>query len=118
TGLLSRKLKAGNPYPVGPIAFMKEHHLSGNIMPSFLWGEYVIWHMSPASKVFIDGRYDTVFPHEVIRDYLVFNYGQPGASQFLTKYPHDFILLSRLDETPCKEMETAAGWKQIYRDDT
>ena len=75
TGLFSKKMAAGDPYPVGAISYMKEHRLSGNILADFQWGEYVIWHMPPASKVFIDGRYDTVYPPKVIDDYMAFTNG-------------------------------------------
>ena len=109
-------MRAGDPRPVGAIGFMQRNQLSGNIMADFGWGEYVIWHMAPASKVFIDGRYDTVYPAGVIDDYLAFNYGDAGAKDFLTRYPHDFILLSPNDKPALDEMSQAPAWKQIYRD--
>jgi hypothetical protein len=116
TGLLSSTMRAGDPRPVGAIAFMQRHQLSGNLMADFGWGEYVIWHMAPTSKVFIDGRYDTVYPASVIDDYLAFNYGGAGAKDFLTKYPHDFILLSPNDEAALDVMSRAPAWKRLYRD--
>lgn len=36
------------------------------MLPFFGWGEYVIWHLAPGSHAFIDGRYDTVYPRELI----------------------------------------------------
>ena len=116
SGLLSRTLRAGDPRPAGAIAFMQFNHLSGNVMSDFGWGEYVIWHMAPASKVFIDGRYDTVYPPDVIDDYLTFQYGEAGAKDVLRKYHHDFILLSPNDEGALAVMASAAEWKQLYRD--
>jgi hypothetical protein len=116
TGLLSSKLRGGDPRPVGAMAFMRFNHLSGNVMSDFGWGEYVIWHMAPASKVFIDGRYDTVYPPGVIDDYLGFQFGEPGAKGFLRKYPHDFILLQPGDEAPLASMASAREWTQLYRD--
>jgi hypothetical protein len=85
-------------------------------MTDFTWGEYVIWHMAPASKVFIDGRYDTVYPPRVIDDYLAFHYGAASASDMLRKYPHDFILLSPNDEAALGLMASAPEWKRLYRD--
>jgi hypothetical protein len=116
TGLLSPTLRAGTPRPAGAIAFMQERGLSGNIMTDFAWGEYVIWHMAPASKVFIDGRYDTVYPPNVIDDYLAFHYGAAGAQGVLRKYRHDFILLSPKDEAALAVTAAAPEWKQLYRD--
>src|SRR5437016_262903 len=61
----------------------------------FGWGEYLIWHAVPADKVFFDGRYDTVYPFKLIRDYLEFYFNEPGAAAVLDSYPHDFVLIGR-----------------------
>lgn len=116
SGLFSSKLRAGDPRPVGAVAFMEEHGLNGNILADFRWGEYLIWHMTPASKVFVDGRYDTVLPPQVINDYLALHYGKPGAINVLREYPHDYVLLSPDDEPALAVMATAPEWRQIYRD--
>ena len=116
SGLLSSTLRAGSPRPVGAMSFMRFKHLSGNVMSDFDWGEYVIWHLTPASKVFIDGRYDTVYPSQVIDDYLAFHFGEGGAGAVLRKYPHDFILLRSHDAPALAVMAAASDWKAIYRD--
>lgn len=118
SGLFSRKLKTDHPYPIGAISFMKEHHLSGNIVPEFGWGEYVIWHLWPQSRVFIDGRYDTVYPREVIKDFLNFQYDQGNAREFLHKYPHDLVLVDPAVEFEFKLMNQQKDWRVIYRDKT
>jgi hypothetical protein len=48
--------------PVGAVRFMKSHGLHGNVLATFDWGEYLIWHLEPGSKIFVDGRYGTVYP--------------------------------------------------------
>ena len=117
TGLFSKKMEANDPYPAGAISYMKEHRLSGNILADFQWGEYVIWHMPPASRVFIDGRYDTVYPPKVIDDYLAYDNGEAAGKETLANYPHDFVLLGRKKDPPFKLVIAQSGWKQIYRDD-
>jgi hypothetical protein len=114
SGLLSNRLRAGDPRPVGAIDFMLSRHLHGNIIAEFGWGEYVIWWMAPAGKVFIDGRYDTVYPASVIEDYLDFSFGR--AKNFLDKYPHDFVLLAANDTLALESMTASPNWKQAYRD--
>jgi hypothetical protein len=118
TGLLSPKLRAGSHKPVGAIRFMREHRLSGNIMAKFDWGEYVIWYMAPASRIFIDGRYDTVYPPVVIDNYLAFHFGAPIAKGFLSQYPHDFVLIDNSDIAPLAQASAAPQWKCLYRDAT
>lgn len=118
TGLFSRRLKTEEEYPVGAVAFMKQHHLSGNLVAPFGWGEYAIWHLWPQCRVFIDGRYDTVYPPDVIRDFLNFQYDQGNARDFLRKYPHDFVLVDPTVELEYKRMKTEKAWTVIYRDKT
>ena len=95
---------------------MNAHGLHGNVLGEFGWGEYLIWHAAPADKVFIDGRYDTVYPFKVIGDYLEFYFDQPGAGAVLDSYPHDFVLIG--PHAPARRlMERRRDWKLLYRDD-
>lgn len=115
-GLLSRRLAQDRAYPSAALAFMNERGLHGNVLCEFGWGEYLIWHAAPEDKVFIDGRYDTVYPYKVIRDYLDFYFDQPGAGAMLDSYPHDFVLIG--PDVPARAlMERRHDWKLLYRDD-
>lgn len=115
SGLFSASLTSTHPYPVSTCAFMKQHRLSGNILADYSWGEYLIWHMAPDSKVFIDGRYDTVYPVHTIYEFSLFNLDLPGAGKVLDHYPHDFVLISP-DSRSRKLMDAREDWKLIYRD--
>ncbi len=118
TGLFSNRLVVWKPLPAGAVSFMRANHLSGNLLTTFGWGEYAIWHLSPQDKIFIDGRYDTVFPIEVIRDYLAFHYAGSGARETLRKYRHDFILLPVKDVPAYGLVSSLKDWTLIYRDQT
>ena len=115
SGMFRPRIEAGPGYPDGAVSFMRRYALQGNLLGAFGWGEYLIWHLAPGSKVFIDGRYDTVFPLRVIRDYAVFYFDLPGAVQVLSRYPHDFVLIPP-DSMACGMMQRTPGWKIIYRD--
>jgi hypothetical protein len=116
SGLFSPKLNADDPYPVGAVAFMKQHGLTGNILAQWPFGAYVIWHMAPTSRVFIDGRYDTVYPMRVIDDYLAFEHGEQAGTATLNRYPHDFVLMQPEKVDAFKLLSLQAGWKELYRD--
>ena len=116
-GLLSNKLVTDGSFPVGAVSFMKKHHLQGNILVNFGWGEYIIWHLAPSSKVSIDGRYDTVYPPDVIKGYISFHYATPGAKEFFAHYPHQFLLFSS-DSRALNIASTDTRWKKLYSDDT
>jgi hypothetical protein len=116
SGLFSPELDANDPYPVGAVAFMKQHGLTGNILAEWPFGAYVIWHMAPSSRVFMDGRYDTVYPPQVIDDYLAFDRGEPAGAATLSRYPHDFVLMEPVKTGAFNLLHSQGGWKELYRD--
>jgi hypothetical protein len=113
--LLSPRLAPDRAYPAAAVAFMRQHELRGNVLADFGWGEYLVWHMASGDKVFIDGRYDTVYPLPVIRDYLDFHFDRPRAGAVLDSWPHDFVLIAA--HSPARRlMDRRRDWKLIYRD--
>jgi len=94
---------------------MRTHGLHGNVLDDFGWGEYLIFELAPESKVFIDSRYDMVYPQPVIADYLDFFLVRPRAAAVLAGYPHDFVLL-RVASLCYGFMMPQPGWRLVYRD--
>jgi hypothetical protein len=115
-GLFSARLRDDKPYPIGAVAFMHDHDLRGNILGDFGWGEYLIWHVAPASKVFIDGRYDTVYPYGIIDQYIDFYFDRGDAGAILRAYPHDFVLIPPTSRAFAL-MQRQSNWTLIYRDE-
>ena len=114
SGDLSSRLETEQGYPAGAVSFLRSHGLRGNLLADFGWGEYLIWH-APESRIYIDGRYDTVFSDKVISDYLKFFFNEHKAETVLAEYPHDFILLAP-DAPIVKKLESRNNWKLLYRD--
>ena len=115
TGLFSRSLPDGFPQPRGAVEFMHAHGLRGNVLCDFGWGEYLIFHLAPESRVFIDSRYDMVYPQKVLADYFDFFFDGPRAAAVLNAYPHDFVLIP--PTAPVRAlMERRPDWKLIYSD--
>jgi hypothetical protein len=115
-GLFSGQLALDRSYPAGALAFMREHHLHGNVLSEWEWGGYLIWHGAPADKVFVDGRSDSVHPIYVIRDFLLFRFGLSGGGRVLDSYPNDFVLISTDDKPARRLMDRRTDWKLVYRD--
>lgn len=115
SGLFSNRIRAAMDYPGGAVAFMQAHDLRGNILNEFAWGEYLIWHMPARSRVFIDGRFDLVYPPRIVTEYLDFFNARPGSARVLTAYPHDFVLM-RPDAPASGFMMRRGDWKLVYRD--
>ncbi len=114
-GVASDRLKLGLDCPEAAVAFMQEHHLSGNILCDFKWGEYLMWHLGPRSRVFIDGRWELLYPHNVMEDYITFDRGKAGAEAVLDGYPNDFVLVSPGSKA-YRVVMSDRRWKIIYRD--
>ncbi len=52
------KTIADNLLPVQATQFVREHRLQGNLLNTYEWGGYLIWHLWPEYRVYIDGRAD------------------------------------------------------------
>ena len=114
-GLFSPRLEADQTLPSGAVAFMRQHDLHGNVLNNYDWGAYLIWHLEPRSKLFIDGRCETVFPDNVINDYIQFYFNFHQSGRVLRGYPHDLILLPP-DAPAYRMLENSPEWKLVYRD--
>lgn len=114
-GLLSARLPAAMNYPVGAVAFMRSHQLSGNVLARFEWGQYAIYHLAPSSRIFVDGRLDLVYPPQVIDQYVDFFAGTPGGARLIDRYPHDYVLMPT-GYPAYKTMLARTDWRLIYRD--
>ncbi len=102
-------------YPVSAVKYIRLAGIKGNMLTEFDWGEYIIWELEVNCRVAIDGRYETVYPEYVSREYFEFAAGGPDWRKFLDKYPHDLILL-RQDNQMCEIIRKQPYWKQIYID--
>jgi hypothetical protein len=115
-GLFSNRLRSDDYYPSGAVRFMKSHRLQGNVLNGFDWGEYLIWHLEPTSKVFVDGRSDSVYPDRVLNETIAFQFNQPEVAQVVGADPRDYVLIP--GEAPANRLMAArADWKLVYRDE-
>jgi len=80
-------------YPLQAMAFLKANDFKGNLLVSFNWGEYAIWHLYPKCRVSIDGRFRTVYPQSVIDDHFLKGDDAEGWRRTLSKYPADILLV-------------------------
>jgi hypothetical protein len=115
TGLFSRTLGLTESYPAGALAFMDARGLSGNMLCEYSWNDYVIFHEWAHDKVFLDSRFEMIYPAQVIDDYLAFTFGRAGADRALTRYPNEYVLIDPRT-IAAAAMARAPGWTLIYRD--
>ena len=59
---------AGRAYPVDATRFLARERLTGNMYNTFHFGGYLLYHLGPAVKVFIDGRTANLYDDAHMRD--------------------------------------------------
>lgn len=102
-------------YPVGAIDFIEQRQLSGKLLVDFNWGEYCLWRLYPRCLVAIDGRYETVYPESLNKEYFDFLMARKDWRNFLEHYPPELILIeirSRLYGL----LSGDPDWRQVYAD--
>ncbi|MGC1339204.1 MAG: hypothetical protein WA836_13870 [Candidatus Binataceae bacterium] len=113
--LFSARLPAHAQFPVGAVAFAQRNGLRGNILTTYEWGGYVVWHEVPPSKIFFDS-FDERYPDGVQYSYIGFlNGGEAGEAATLAEYPHDFVLIPTASAQD-RFMTARKDWSLIYRD--
>ncbi len=115
TGFFSRRLRLSIDMPAGAVSFMKQHGITGNVLSDYSWSGYLIFHSDAKDKVFIDSRFEMIYPPKVINDFLAFAFDRKGADVALTRYPTEFVLIDP-NTRASLVMARAPGWKLIYRD--
>lgn len=113
-------------YPSGAAQFLLEHNVSGRMFNAYEHGGYLMWHLWPRQRVFMDGRAlnETVFADG---RRIAFNAEKdstgPSGDELLDKYGIEVILMPLLDRAASVYLLPAAladpsqqQWKLVYRD--
>lgn len=101
-------------YPLSALEFIREHGITGNMISFFDWGEQCLWEL-PESPVSIDGRLDTCYPRDLLREHWRFYDGKPADPKIFDVTKADFALL-RTDVVGISTLGKQREWKLIYRD--
>ena len=115
TGLFSPRLVPSETYPAGALAFMRSRDLYGNILCKYSWNDYLIFHEAPKDRVFIDSRFEMVYPSRIINAFFKFSRAARDAGHTLADFPNDYVLIEPNTSSE-RVMAGASGWKLIYSD--
>ncbi|HUY27196.1 MAG TPA: hypothetical protein VMV27_07215 [Candidatus Binataceae bacterium] len=114
-GVFSRRMEIPFTFPAGAVAFMRQHQLSGNILCKFSWDDYVLYHCWPECHVFLDTRYEMIYPDRIAREYEDFYHDRADAAGVLNGYPNNYVMLDPAAPAVAL-MNSSPGWKLIYQD--
>jgi hypothetical protein len=109
---LSRQVELQSP--VDAVAFINNHHLSGNMLNDYVYGGYLIW-AAPEHPVFVDGRADIFEWTGVLDEFGKWAMLQSDPKTLLERYRVDFCLLAQ--QSPMVRVLPLLGkWEVIYSD--
>lgn len=106
---------SADEYPVGAVTYLREHDLRGDLAVPLDWGGYALWHLAPAVKVSLDGRFATVYPPRVVEDNFAFFRGESSvdSARMLDSYNTTLALIPRGIPTA---LDGRADWHLLYID--
>jgi hypothetical protein len=67
--------------------------ISGRMVTWFDWGHYTIWHLSPAVRVSLDGRRETIYSDEVLKNHQKMDAATPEGLAYLERLDPDYVWL-------------------------
>lgn len=104
--------------PLRAVALMKREGLAGNLVTDYGWGQFVLWHLSPDVKVAFDGRYRTVYPPTLEREFLDFQRADDDSHHvpLLDRYKTEMALLPA-GRGPCSLFDRRDDWVLVFGDD-
>jgi hypothetical protein len=92
--------------------FITREPLRGRMLTWFDWGEYAIWHFTPAVQVSMDGRRETVYSPATIAAHFAFYRGEPGGRHLPRTLQAEYLWLPR--SLPVVPSLAADGWQPLF----
>lgn len=100
--------------PVGATHFILDSGLRGRMFNEYRFGGYLIYHLYPQQKVFIDGRPD-MYGDAFFHTYGTIFTGSHGWQQAFDHYNIDYVVCSR--DAPIRQLLLARGDFTLVYDD-
>ncbi len=102
-------------FPFTEVEFIKINNIKGNIIAPFGDAGYISYKLYPDNKIFIDGRYDGVYPMKVFYDYINFVNNKNGWTNAIDNYPTDIIIVSKTEKIyDILKKELHSKWVEIF----
>jgi hypothetical protein len=92
--------------------FVKTHGLTGRMLTWFNYGQYAIWHFSPAIQVSMDGRREAIYSDDLRALHWRIYRNEPTALADVTRLDPDYIWLPAT--FPVVTRLQNAGWRTLF----
>jgi hypothetical protein len=101
-------------YPIGAVEWIKLNRPEGNMYNYYAWGGYLIYHLYPEYKVYIDGRSD-LHGDLLMREY-VDTYSGTAGWQDIFKARNINMVIIEPESLLAEQMRQTTGWEIAYED--
>jgi hypothetical protein len=101
-------------FPAKALKRFQNPESAGRVFTTDIWGGYLIYHLYPQTKVFIDGRSD-MYGEALSKKYATLMNAQYGWERTLTSYGVDTVLLP-VDAPLTGALKESQRWRPIYDD--
>lgn len=101
-------------YPDAAVQYLKALGRPLRILNQYNWGGYLMLHL-PGSRVFMDGRANTLYDDQIYGDWNTFLNAAPGLQARLARYQADLALLP--DQEFARALQRLPRpWRVVYQD--
>jgi hypothetical protein len=118
---IAGKLRASAPhepdFPAAALSFLRTQG-TGGLLVDFEWSQYVILAAAPQFKVAVDGRYEEVYPDDVMRRYIAWHFGLDGWQSLPADPATRFALVAANSSRASRLDLLAPAWQRVYTDPT
>jgi hypothetical protein len=83
----------------------------GRLITGFDWGEYALWHLSPALKISYDGRRETVYSRRTMDQQRAIEEGDASGMASLGRLSPEYVWLSDAVSGPTKAWVREHGYR-------
>lgn len=101
-------------FPAGAVAYLQRQRPAGRLFNSYDWGGYLIWHLYPRVRVYVDGRPD-MYGDRFMDRYVRTWQAQPGWQRTLRQGNVRLVLVEPGSGLG-RALAGARGWRVAYHD--
>lgn len=101
--------------PVDAAAFVEASQLGGRVFNVYHAGGYLIWRLYPATRVFIDGRYNPYSP-DIIDEYMATSALRQGWLDALERRRVDMVLVDAPDSGFAQALIVSGRYRLVHAD--
>lgn len=107
-----------NKHPMAAIKFLAGHHLDGNIFNENRYGGQIAFMRYPQNKIFMYGRYGSLFQEKYFDEYYAILAAQEGWEERLNTDRVEIILLDRQqsESNLFLALANSPHWHLVYQD--